>query len=188
MLSLPRLTPETLQFVLLSFEGPDEYAMAGGLGVRMKELALELARQGFRTHLLFVGDPDLPGREDPRENLTLYRWCQWLSAYHRGGVYEAEESKLAEWNATLPGFVVDELVRPAAEKGVLTAVLAEEWHTAYSTCLALRPALVGGSPGSRGDPVERQQRHGLRPHRLGSARLLQPDHHGLPIYEARHVG
>ena len=135
MLSLPRLTPETLQFVLLSFEGPDEYAMAGGLGVRMKELALELARQGFRTHLLFVGDPDLPGREDPQENLTLYRWCQWLSAYHRGGVYEAEESKLAEWNATLPGFVVDELVQPAAEKGVLTAVLAEEWHTAYSTCL-----------------------------------------------------
>ena len=135
MLSLPRLTPETLQFVLLSFEGPDEYSMAGGLGVRMKELALELSRKGFRTHLLFVGDPDLPGREDAQQNLTLYRWCQWLSAHHRGGVYEAEESKLTEWNATLPRFVVDELVRPAAERGVLTAVLAEEWHTAYSTCL-----------------------------------------------------
>lgn len=135
MLSLPRLTPETLQFVLLSFEGPDEYATAGGLGVRMKELALELARQGFRTHLLFVGDPDLPGREDSQDNLTLHRWCQWLSAHHRGGVYEAEEAKLTEWNTTLPGFVVNELVRPAAERGVLTAVLAEEWHTAHSTCL-----------------------------------------------------
>ena len=40
MVSLPRLTPDTLDFVLLSFEGPDQYAMAGGLGVRMKELSL----------------------------------------------------------------------------------------------------------------------------------------------------
>ena len=46
MASLLTLTPDTLEFVLLSFEGPDQYAMAGGLGVRMKELALELARQG----------------------------------------------------------------------------------------------------------------------------------------------
>ena len=76
----PRLTPETLQFVLLSFEGPDQYATAGGLGVRMKELALELARSGFTTHLIFVGDPDLPGREPLGERLTLHRWCQWLSA------------------------------------------------------------------------------------------------------------
>ena len=45
MVTLPRLKPESLDFVLLSFEGPDEYAMAGGLGVRMKELSLELARQ-----------------------------------------------------------------------------------------------------------------------------------------------
>ena len=130
----PRLTPETLQFVLLSFEGPDQYATAGGLGVRMKELALELARSGFTTHLIFVGDPDLPGREPLGERLTLHRWCQWLSAGYRNGVYEGEEEKLADWNATVPGFVVDEFVRPAAQRGMLTAVLAEEWHTAESTC------------------------------------------------------
>jgi hypothetical protein len=57
MVAVPALTPDSLDFVLLSFEGPDEYSMAGGLGVRMKELALELSRQGFRTHLVFLGDP-----------------------------------------------------------------------------------------------------------------------------------
>lgn len=130
----PRLTPETVEFVLLSFEGPDQYAMAGGLGVRMKELALELARQGFRTHLIFVGDPHLPARESPAENLTLHRWSQWLSAHYAGGVYDGEEAKLIDWNEQLPRFVSDELVAPAAEEGRLTAILAEEWHTAYSTC------------------------------------------------------
>ncbi len=132
---LPQLTPDTLEFVLLSFEGPDQYSMAGGLGVRMKELSLELARQGFRTHLVFVGDPDLPGREEPAPNLTLHRWCQWLSGHYRGGVYQGEEPKLGEWNNTVPDFVVSEIVRPAAAAGRLTAVLAEEWHTAHSVCL-----------------------------------------------------
>ena len=134
MADLLRFTPETLEFVLLSFEGPDQYAMAGGLGVRMKELALELARQGFPTHLVFIGDPDLAAHESPAENLTLHRWGQWLSAHYRGGVYEGEEAKLIDWNEQLPGWVVSRLVRPAAAAGRLTAVLAEEWHTAYSTC------------------------------------------------------
>jgi len=134
MADLLSLTPDTLEFVLLSFEGPDQYAMAGGLGVRMKELALELARQGFQTHLVFIGDPDLPALETPEANLTLHRWGQWLSAHYRGGVYQGEEAKLVDWNDQLPGYVVSHLVRPAAAAGRLTAVLAEEWHTAYSTC------------------------------------------------------
>ena len=134
METLPRLNPETLEFVLLSFEGPDQYSMAGGLGVRMKELGLELARQGFRTHQVFVGDPDLPGEESPAENLTLYRWSQWLSAHYPGGVYQGEEAKLVDWNEQLPDFVVNRMVAPAAAAGKLTAVLAEEWHTAYATC------------------------------------------------------
>jgi glycosyltransferase involved in cell wall biosynthesis len=134
VVTLPRLTPETLDFVLLSFEGPDQYSMAGGLGVRMRELALELARQGFRTHLVFVGDPQLPGEETLADNLTLHRWSQWLSAHYPAGVYHGEEAKLVDWNEQLPGFVVSHLVAPAAAGGRLTAVLAEEWHTAYSTC------------------------------------------------------
>lgn len=134
MATTPRLTPDTLDFVLLSFEGPDQYAMAGGLGVRMKELALELARRGFRTHLVFVGDPHLPAQESPTENLTLHRWSQWLSAHYPAGVYHGEEAKLVDWNEQLPGFVVSDLVAPAAAAGRLTAILAEEWHTAYCTC------------------------------------------------------
>ena len=38
MLRLPALTPDTLQFVLLSFEGPDQYSMAGGLGMSLAEI------------------------------------------------------------------------------------------------------------------------------------------------------
>jgi len=134
VVTLPELSPETLDFVLLSFEGPDQYSMAGGLGVRMKELALELARQGFRTHLVFVGDPHLPGEETPIPNLTLYRWSQWLSSQYPAGVYHGEEAKLVDWNEQLPGFISSRLVAPAAAAGRLTAILAEEWHTAYSTC------------------------------------------------------
>ncbi|MCE5253008.1 MAG: glycosyltransferase [Actinomycetia bacterium] len=134
MATLPGLTPETLDFVLLSFEGPDQYAMAGGLGVRMRELALELARQGFRTHLVFVGDPHRPPEETPVENLTLHRWSQWLSAHYPAGVYHGEEAKLVDWNEQLPGFVTARLATPTAAAGRLTAILAEEWHTAYCTC------------------------------------------------------
>ena len=132
---LPILSPETLQFVLLSFEGPDQYATAGGLGVRMKELGLELARQGFVTHHIFIGDPAEPARSHPHKNLTLHRWCRWLSEHYRAGVYDGEESKLIDWNNSVPTFVAADLVRPAAEEGKITAVLAEEWHTAYSACL-----------------------------------------------------
>lgn len=134
MVTVPRLTPDILDFVLLSFEGPDQYSMAGGLGVRMKELSFELAREGFRTHLIFVGDPALPAEESPVENLTLHRWSQWLSAYYPAGVYHGEEAKIIDWNEQLPGFVAAQLVAPAAADGRLTAILAEEWHTAYCTC------------------------------------------------------
>jgi glycosyltransferase involved in cell wall biosynthesis len=144
MVTLPRLTPDTLEFSLLSFEGPDQYAMAGGLGVRMKELALELARQGFRTHLVFVGDPHLPAEESPSDNLTLHRWSQWLSAHYPGGVYHGEEAKLVDWNEQLPGFVSSHLVAPAAAAGRLTAILAEEWHTAYSACQISDRLWAGG--------------------------------------------
>jgi glycosyltransferase involved in cell wall biosynthesis len=134
MTKLPQLTPDTIQFILLSFEGPDQYSNAGGLGVRMRELGLELARLGFHTHHVFIGDPKLPPVESPHPNLTIHRWSQWLSARFPQGVYEGEGPKMADWNASLPPFVVNDLVAPAARSGRLTAVLAEEWHTAASVC------------------------------------------------------
>lgn len=133
-MSTSHLTPDTLDFLLLSFEGPDQYSTAGGLGVRMKELAFELARQGFRTHLVFVGDPDFPPQESPAENLILHRWSQHLSAQYPAGVYQGEEAKVADWNERLPPFVATEIIRPAVTSGRMLAVMAEEWHTAYAAC------------------------------------------------------
>ena len=131
-----RFSPENLEFVLLSFEGPDQpYSMAGGLGVRVAELAQALADLGFTTHLLFVGDPDLPGhetREDGR--LHLHRWCQWISHHHPNGVYDGEEAKLYDFDQSAPWFVVEQIVRPAAAQGKVVAILAEEWHTVEATC------------------------------------------------------
>lgn len=134
MNTLPSFTPENLQFVLLSFEGPDQYSMAGGLGMRMKELALELAGRGFTAHHVFVGDPQLPPVSQPQPNLTLHRWSQWLSERHSAGVYQGEEEKIVDWNSSVPRFVAEELIAPAAERGLMTAVLGEEWHTAQSMC------------------------------------------------------
>jgi glycosyltransferase involved in cell wall biosynthesis len=131
-----RFTPDTLEFLILCFEGPDQpYSMAGGLGVRVAELAQALAQQGFMTHLLFIGDPRLPGHEVLEDGrLVLHRWCQWISAYHPAGVYDGENAKWADFNQSVPPFVVDQIVRPAAARGKVVAILSEEWHTAEVTC------------------------------------------------------
>jgi len=39
-----------MQFHILSFEGPDPYAQAGGIASRVTGLALALANGGFETH------------------------------------------------------------------------------------------------------------------------------------------
>ncbi|MEJ2737787.1 MAG: glycosyltransferase family 4 protein [Anaerolineae bacterium] len=125
------LLPDNITFCLLSFEGPDLYSQAGGLGIRVSHLAETLARLGFETHLLFVGDPGMPGLESRLEGrLTLHRWCQWISAYHPAGVYDAEEAKLWDFGRSVPPFVIERIIRPALEAGRLPVILAEEWHTA----------------------------------------------------------
>jgi glycosyltransferase involved in cell wall biosynthesis len=125
--------PESTIFAVLSFEGPDVYSQAGGLGVRAKELSRALAGEGYETHLFFVGDPDQPGEEVAAGGrLTLHRWGQWLSRMHRGGVYEAEDAKVVDWNRSLPSYLVDGVIEPAARAGRRVVVLGEEWHTADS--------------------------------------------------------
>ncbi|HEX2035605.1 MAG TPA: glycosyltransferase [Chloroflexota bacterium] len=132
----PAFTPDNLEFVILCFEGPDQpYSMAGGLGVRVAELSQALAAQGFVTHLIFIGDPGLPAREEREDGrLILHRWCQWISEYYPSGVYDGEEGKLGDFNQSVPPFVVNEIVSPAVARGKVVAVLAEEWHTAEVTC------------------------------------------------------
>ena len=120
-------------FVLLSFEGPDVYSQAGGLGVREKGLSRALARMGFETYLYFCGDPDLPGEEETEGGrLHLRRWAQWISAQHRGGVYDGEEGKIRDWNYSLPPSLIQSVIEPAAAEGMPVIVLGEDWHTAWS--------------------------------------------------------
>jgi len=127
------ITPKSTTFVLLSFEGPDLYSQAGGLGVRMKGLSRTLAQLGYETHLFFCGDPDLPSVEILESGrLHYHRWCQWISAHHREGVYDGEEDKLRDWNRSLPAAVVDDLIAPALGAGRTVVVMGEEWQTATS--------------------------------------------------------
>src|ERR1700674_3464996 len=123
-------TPETLEVVMVSFEGPDQYSQAGGLGVRARELCRAFAALGFRTTLVFVGDPDKPGMEMDR-GVQLVRWCQQISDRYRAGVYEGELAKIRDLTATLPAQLIDTVIRPAAQVGRTVAVLCEEWHTAW---------------------------------------------------------
>jgi glycosyltransferase involved in cell wall biosynthesis len=129
------MTPENTEIVILSFEGPDPYAMAGGLGMRVDHLSRTLAEMGFPTHLFFIGDPTLPGEEARQGGqLILHRWGQWISHYYPGGVYEGENEKLYDFNESIPWFVKDHVVRPAVAQGKLVVVLGEEWHTTEAMC------------------------------------------------------
>src|SRR6202050_5959015 len=88
-------TPETLEVVMVSFEGPDQYSQAGGLGVRARELCRAFAGLGFRTTLGFVGDPDKPGAE-LEQGVQLDRWGEQISDRYRNGVYEGGLAKIRD--------------------------------------------------------------------------------------------
>jgi len=116
------------RFVVLAFEGPDRYAMVGGLGVRVTELGIALAERGSATDVIFVGDPELAPVEQRGTHLTLRRWCQWISAHHPSGVYDGEGGKIQDYARSVPAFVMDALVRPAAARGDRLVVMAEDWQ------------------------------------------------------------
>jgi glycosyltransferase involved in cell wall biosynthesis len=137
--------PQRTVFVLLSFEGPDVYSQAGGLGVREKGLARTLAQLGYETHLFFCGDPDLPSEETQEGGRLHYRrWCQWISASHRDGVYDGEDDKVRDWNASLPLSVVNQVIAPAIAAGSNVVLMGEEWHTAASMNLISDLLYYGG--------------------------------------------
>jgi len=116
--------------VLLSFEGPDRYSSVGGLGTRESSFARALGEGDVATTLFFVGDPALPAVEPFAANVTLRRWCQWISAFHPRGVYDGEAGKVEDFTRSLPPFVAGEIVAPAAARGERILVVAEEWQTA----------------------------------------------------------
>jgi len=116
--------------VLLSFEGPDRYASIGGLGTRVSQLARACGEAGSIVELVFVGDPAAAPVETYAPNVTLRRWSQWISAHHPRNAYDGEEEKVGDWDSSLPGWVVDEILTPAAAAGKRTLVICEEWQTA----------------------------------------------------------
>ena len=99
-------TPETLDVVMVSFEGPDQYSQAGGLGVRARELCRAIAAHGFSTTLIFIGDPSRPMVEED-QGVRLIRWARDVSKQFPNGVYEGEHAKIREVLRTLPAYVVD---------------------------------------------------------------------------------
>ncbi len=130
------ITKDNTIFALMSFEGPDKYSMVGGLGIRMTEMSRVLAEHGYKSHLFFVGDPYAECNTEMLDgHLRLHRWCQWISSECPGGVYDGEEKKIAEWNRSVPDYIVNNIVAPAAQKGFLTVILGEDWHTAESIVL-----------------------------------------------------
>jgi glycosyltransferase involved in cell wall biosynthesis len=118
-----------LHVIHLSFEGPDAYAHAGGLAVRVTTMARSLAALGHEVDLYFVGDPTAPAIERV-DGVNLHRWSQWLSAGAPGGVYDGEESKIADWCSSLPAHLAG-VVADDAAAGRRTVILAEDWHTAW---------------------------------------------------------
>jgi glycosyltransferase involved in cell wall biosynthesis len=129
------ITPENTLFVMLSFEGPDVYSTAGGLGTRVTELSEALATQGYTTHLIYIGDPSKPGVETRVDGrLILERWSQWISHYHLNGVYDGEDDKLYDYNESVPFHIYNDIVRPAAAEHKTVVILGEDWQTAEAMC------------------------------------------------------
>jgi glycosyltransferase involved in cell wall biosynthesis len=129
------ITPDSAVFIVVSFEGPDSYSQAGGLGVRVSGLVQTLAELDFETHLFFIGDPVLPGEERRcGGRLVLHRWAQWISTNCPGGVYHGEEAKVADVTTSLPSYLIDHLVLPAIQAGRIPILLFEEWQTAECVC------------------------------------------------------
>jgi glycosyltransferase involved in cell wall biosynthesis len=127
--------PDHALFIVVSFEGPDPYSQAGGLGVRVTGLAETLADMDYPTHLFFIGDPTLPGEESVGSGrLVLHRWSQWISANCPRGVYDGEFGKVADVSASMPLYLCDRILRPAVAAGQTPIILCEEWQTAECAC------------------------------------------------------
>jgi glycosyltransferase involved in cell wall biosynthesis len=129
VMKLTNLNENNTVFIVLSFEGPDLYSLAGGLGVRVTNLTRGLALKGFPVHLFFIGDPKKDGEERIEDRLYLHRWCQWISEYYPRGVYEGEYEKIKDYNNSIPQYIIENIAKPAIRHGKFVAVLGEEWHT-----------------------------------------------------------
>jgi glycosyltransferase involved in cell wall biosynthesis len=82
------------------------------------------------VELFFVGDPAMRPIEAWAAGVTLRRWCGWISAQHPRNAYDGEAEKIADCEASLPAYLVDSVVAPAAANGQRVLIMAEEWQMA----------------------------------------------------------
>ena len=113
----PRLPQLPQHVAIVAFEGPDRYASIGGLATRVSALARALGRAGRSVELFFVGDPALRPVEAWAPGVTLRRWCGWISAQHPRNAYDGEAEKIADCENSLPNYLTDFVVAPAAANG-----------------------------------------------------------------------
>jgi glycosyltransferase involved in cell wall biosynthesis len=136
------------QVALLSFEGPDRYASIGGLATRVTQLSRALGASGHEVELVFVGDPHAKPVEPSDPGVTLHRWSQWISTQYPRNCYDGEPAKIHDWETSLPAWVIDTLVAPAAARGERVLVICEEWQTANVAIAIDRLARDRGIRGS----------------------------------------
>lgn len=115
--------------VLLAFEGPDRYSSVGGLGTRETSFARALGEAGVETTLIFIGDPAFDETEAFAPHVTLRRWGQWISAQHPRDVYDGEMEKVRDFTSSVPRYLLDTAIAPAAARGERVLIVAEEWQT-----------------------------------------------------------
>jgi glycosyltransferase involved in cell wall biosynthesis len=114
------------QFHILSFEGPDPYSRAGGIATRITGLIGALSNMGHRTHLWFVGDPDLPD--------TRRRGCSRCTAGASGspspgGRVRRRGGEGRRLRAFAAAVLDGARARACARIWRRAVVLAEEWQT-----------------------------------------------------------
>jgi glycosyltransferase involved in cell wall biosynthesis len=126
----PRLPQLPQHVAIVAFEGPDRYASIGGLATRVSALARALGRAGRSVELFFVGDPALRPVEAWAPGVTLRRWCGWISAQHPRNAYDGEAEKIADCENSLPNYLTDFVVAPAAANGERVLIMIEEWQMA----------------------------------------------------------
>ncbi len=140
-----RISPETTEVAIVSFEGPDRYSTVGGLATRVTDLAPALAARGYRVTHVFLGDPNLPGRESRADGrLEIVRWGQWISRYHPHDVYDGEWGKWRDLSDNLPRFLVGSVLATAKARGRRVVLLFEDWQTAEAAMRTGELSYVAG--------------------------------------------
>jgi glycosyltransferase involved in cell wall biosynthesis len=140
-----RVSPDTTDVAIVSFEGPDRYSTVGGLATRVTDLVPALAARGYAVTHLFIGDPSLaPEERSPDGGVRLVRWGQWISRYHPLNVYDGEWGKWRDLTVNAPAWLVAQIVGPAEARGRTSVLLFEDWQTAECAYRTAEHAYVRG--------------------------------------------